>query len=271
MPTQMDALLALLHDMISVDKLVENGEEIQEDDLNQYYLKMEKIYSGGFRHSYSLLSSFLEAQSPDVYASLRLWLVYLAEYGENHYPERSTNKNLAKLLDHVELECIRLDRMKAVNRYAEESKRLAEGMNLTADKIEEKAKEASDNVKHYHEQSIGILSIFSAVILAFMGGISFSSGILGSIDHTSMFRLILTILLLGFILFNSIFILLRFVVYIIHQKFESERFKNGVWGFNAALAIILVVLILTYIAGGGKYIESWGGCPVSSSSFVQNN
>ena len=59
--------------------------------------------------------------------------------------------------------------------------------------------------------SITTLTIFSAVILAFSGGITFESGIFQGMVASTSYRLVFTIALSGFILFNTIFALLYLV------------------------------------------------------------
>lgn len=59
--------------------------------------------------------------------------------------------------------------------------------------------------------SITTLTIFSAVILAFSGGITFESSIFKGMVESSPYRLVFTIALSGFILFNTIFALLYLV------------------------------------------------------------
>lgn len=253
---RMEKLEKFLTKLIQPENLVDDIKDIGDGDKAAFYQELEELYAGEFRHQYSLISSFLEAQSADVYPSLNIWLRALAQYGETQEtPEIA--KKVKKLLDHVELEIIRLDRMKAVRRLAEESREIKKRMEDDAELTEEAVQEVKNNIEKYHEQSVSILSIFSAVVLAFMGGISFSSGILNSIASASMFRLIITILLLGFVLFNSIFILLRYIAYII-RKGDSVRFKNGIWMFNGALIAILIAVIVAYSTGCGSKIEEWG-------------
>ncbi len=268
----MERLLKILEELTSPEKLLESLYDVEENEKQEYYSRFEEIYIGDFRHSYSQLSIFLEECSPDVYTSLRLWILAIAQYAEQMGPEKPVCKSLKKLLDHIELESIRLERMKEVKMYALRGSQINREMKETADAAKnisndamKAAKDAQDNLSKYHEKSIGILSIFSAVILAFMGGISFSSGILNSISQASMFRLIMTILLLGFVLCNAIFILLRFVAYIIDGK-QTKRFRHGVWVFNSVLLLIAVITLVVYSTGYGEYIEQWGNISAPESS-----
>ena len=59
--------------------------------------------------------------------------------------------------------------------------------------------------------SITTLTIFSAVVLAFSGGITFEAGIFKGLENSSAYRLVFTIALTGFILFNTIIALLYLV------------------------------------------------------------
>lgn len=87
--------------------------------------------------------------------------------------------------------------------------------------------------------SITTLTIFSAVILAFSGGITFEAGIFNGMANSTPYRLVFTIGLTGFILFNTIFALLYLVGKMAGKKisskckylsFENSRHINRVCG-----------------------------------------
>lgn len=265
---QMENLLGVLADMLLPQNLVETLNDIDNEKVRVYYNQLSQIYADGFRHRYSDISAFLGNNSPDVYSSVDNWLTAVSSYAEEHDQGGDTAQKIIKLLDHIRLEMIRIDRMKAVAQYANQSAVISERIHDVAQETSEMVTAAEEKVKHFHEQSIAILSIFSAVILAFMGGISFSSGVLGSIAQASMFRLIITILLLGFVLFNSIFILMRFIAYMIYKK-DSDRFKNGIKWFNGVLLAIFIGLVAIYCFGGGEYLEQWGRLPEQVNSGSQ--
>lgn len=265
---QMESLLGILADMLLPQNLVETLSDIDDEKVRRYYEQLSQVYADGFRHRYSDISAFLGNNSPDVYSSLDNWLTAVSSYAEENDQDGDTALKIIKLLDHIRLEMIRIDRMKAVAQYANQSVVISEQIHDVAQETSDIVMAAEEKVKHFNEQSIAILSIFSAVILAFMGGISFSSGVLGSIAQASMFRLIITILLLGFVLFNSIFILMRFIAYMIYKK-DSDRFKNGIKWFNGALLIIFLALVVAYASGAGEYIERWGHLTAQATSESQ--
>lgn len=57
-------------------------------------------------------------------------------------------------------------------------------------------------------EHITILSIFAAIVLASLGGLSFLSSVLKGINEASIFRLVMISSICGFVLFNTLFMLL---------------------------------------------------------------
>lgn len=255
---QMDNLLDVLTRLSEVP--IETEEDFPVSDREEYYQEFKKIYKNGFRHWYSLISDFLEKQTPDIYSTLENALSWISEYGKKNFPAcDETNSGIDKLLDHIELESRRIDRMKAVRETSVTTNELYIKTVEVATKAQDSANDATEKIAHFHEQSVEILSIFSAVVLAFMGGISFSNAILQNFQNGSMFRLIVTIVLLGFIVCNALFILLRCILYIIYKDKSGKHFLVG-WmkALNIAFAAILAITILLYSLGIGNTIEEWG-------------
>lgn len=256
--SQMDNLLDVLKRLSEAP--IETEEDFPTSDRERYYQEFKNIYRKGFRHWYSLISDFLEKQTPDIYSTLENALGWISEYGKENYPDLDeTNSGIDKLLDHIELESRRIDRMKAVRETSVITNELYSKTVEVANKAQESANDATEKITHFHEQSVEILSIFSAVVLAFMGGISFSNAILQNFQNGSMFRLIVTIVLLGFIVCNALFVLLRCILYIIYKEKSGKNFLVG-WmkALNIAFAAILIITIILYSFGAGSVIEDWG-------------
>lgn len=70
--------------------------------------------------------------------------------------------------------------------------------------------------------SITTLTIFSAVVLAFSGGITFEAGIFKGMAESSPYRIVFIIALTGFILFNTIFELLYLVGKMAGKKIDGS-------------------------------------------------
>ena len=82
--------------------------------------------------------------------------------------------------------------------------------------------------------SITTLTIFSAVVLAFSGGITFEAGMLQGMAAASPYRLVFTIALTGFILFNTIFALLYMVG---NPASENESYNESRWSDDSEESI----------------------------------
>lgn len=262
---KMDALLHLLDELL--ESPIETDDDITRTELESYYQRFSKIYNNKFRHWYSLLSDYLGKKTPDVYSTLSNGLRLVGDYGKKAHPRSDeVNTGIDKLLDHVDLESLRIDRMQAVRCFTDETKNLYTETVQYSKAAQEKAAEVQKNLEHYHEQSISILGIFSAVALAFMGGLSFSSGVLENFANVSMFRLIVTIVLLGFVVFNTIYILLCFIRQIVYRDPIKKKIPRGIIALNLTLGAILAGTIAVYAFGGGNTLETWGTASESAST-----
>lgn len=109
--------------------------------------------------------------------------------------ECDCRKMVVKIYDHCQL----------ANYQIENAGNIAEKSN---DKVKAKiTEEVKRDMKVIEREYITILGIFASIVLAFMGGISFSSATLNAMKDVSIFRLLLIVDLLAFILVNSIALL----------------------------------------------------------------
>lgn len=164
---KMDDLLRILDELLEYP--IETSDDITDAELEHYYNEFCSIYCHHFRHWYSLLSGYLEEKTPDVYSYLSNGIRLISDYGKTHHSQKDeVNAGIDKLLDHVDLESIRNDRMQAVQCITTETRNLYAKTAQQTKEAQEKASEVKKSVEHFHEQSISILGIFSAVVLAFM-------------------------------------------------------------------------------------------------------
>lgn len=267
--SKMEQLIEVLTSLSSVP--IETEEDFSETERERYYKQFSAIYRDNFRHWYSVISTFLESQTPDIYSTLENALTWISAYGKKYNPhEDEVNLGIDKLLDHIELESRRIDRMTAVKMASTLTEELYNKTLESAKRAKDQSESAEKNLSHYHEQSIAILGIFSAVVLAFMGGISFSSAVLQNIQTVSMFRLVITLLLLGFIVCNTIFILLRCILHIVCKDEKARSFVGGMIFVNVVLVLVLIATIVVYACGGGVVIDNWGNSVQVSSSEIQS-
>ena len=78
-------------------------------------------------------------------------------------------------------------------------------------------------------EHITILSIFAAIVLASLGGLSFLSSVLKGINDASIFRLVMVSSICGFVLFNTLFMLLYMASRIIGRSIYTfcEKADEG--------------------------------------------
>lgn len=119
---------------------------------------------------------------------------------------------------------------------------------IFAQDIEDAKENIREDTKGIEKEYITILGIFAAIVLAFVGGITFSSSVLQSIDAVSPYRLFITIALLGLILINTISLLIKMIFRI---NMDYEDFANIKW-INWLLIIIIIVIMLAWIFNIGS-------------------
>jgi len=123
-------------------------------------------------------------------------------------------------------------------------------------------KSFEDEFKIIQREYITILGIFSSIILAFVGGITFSNSIFENFNKGSIYRLVLVICLLSFILLNTINLLTTFIKNI-NQSTSSQHSvtflsfqrrhisqpsdKNStIKAINIILLVIVILIILAW-------------------------
>ena len=202
--------------------------------------------TAGDRILYSELTSAIYAMDEEERGTVTTNLDSLTAYtfDESNGVEDDIRKIVIRLWDHFNLACIQADNANHV---------LALGVESTK---EELYNELSGKFSTIEREYITILGIFAAVILAFVGGITFSSSVLQHIDNVSIYRLVFVILLLGFVLTNTINLLLRYIFKLNFVKKEKIR----IWPFNLIVVILMLLTIVSWATNMKNlpaYISQW--------------
>lgn len=184
------------------------------------YLDSNKNFE---RFLYSELSNYIYSLDISKRGTLATNIEKLLLYAlkSSNGVDGDTKKLVIKLYDHFQLALHQIENAK----------------NIASNNIENAKVDLTNEVKSMQKEYITILGIFASIVLTFVGGISFSSSILENIAEVSPFRLILVIDFLGFILTNTIYLLLKFILIINNSKAEfSVKWIN---------CICLVIAIVT--------------------------
>lgn len=213
-------LKELLFGLAESQSLLSKPEEVKE-----ICCKLELIYCApgkkdNFRHYYSDIFAVLCQIDRDSHLgnteilSQNMNLIRLRYRPQNMGSETGKyidiSKEINKLYDHINLDIARINYSKAIEMRSNEK---LQQLNDTVSKMEENIEKADDLQKQY----ITILGIFASIVLAFTGGIAFSTSVLENISAASIYRVALVVIGLAFTLLNVIYLLTRFILEI-HKK-----------------------------------------------------
>lgn len=202
---------------------------ISDEEMNLYADKFEEIYSDDFRHSYSSLTGIMLRMSNSNEGAFGMVLDNLLAIRES-IDERNDevlSKSLNKLYDHLSLENIRLDQLNAeynqkisdlqemIKHLEDEKTQFESTFNQKVSKMEEEASKSKTEV-------VTILSIFAAIVLTFMGGMSFTASTFAGITSASIYRLIAVEVICGLVIFNTISTLIYLVSRIVDKTISAK-------------------------------------------------
>ena len=233
-----------------IDTLCDVNFSKSQDTVNGWVNRLNRVYSNGYRHTYSdiffkiqqIMSDIMSDSSKTDAEVLEILgenlnvlgkrIDELAAQNSDDANYKNTVSGYKKFSDHIRLEIGRYNFIKS--RFAsvateknpskssddrsdvdlKQVQKLEQDINAMRPTVAQAQKQL-DNLDEKLESnkisSITTLTIFSAVILAFSGGITFESGIFKGMVESTPYRLVFTIALSGFILFNTIFALLYLV------------------------------------------------------------
>lgn len=149
----------------------------------------------------------------------------LAEF----YKDHDCRKISIKLYDHFHLSVQQLEKVNNV---------LLSGISETKNDVKE---EMMKELKNIEKDYITILGIFAAIVLAFVGGITFSSSVFNNIHQASIFRIVIITDFIAFTLLNVLYLLISFIFKLNDR--EVKFFK--MWVINS---VCLGIAVITTVA-----------------------
>lgn len=195
---------------------------------------------------YSEISNYvysLEMPERGIFAT-NLEKLLLYSLDDNNGVSEDCKKMIVKIYDHFQLA---LHQIENVN-------------NIFADSIEEAKENLQKQIKGVEKEYISILGIFAAIVLAFVGGITFSTSVLQNISAVSVFRLLLVVDFLAFVLINVIYILVKFIFTINEKNAKLFNIKT----LNIACLVIAIIIVISWMLNANQipYVISeflpWG-------------
>lgn len=192
-----------------------------EADARKITLELLDIYNGNFRHSYSGFFTIILTISKEDnnysldYLSDNIETVrrYIEDDFESGIKEfQALYSVIDKLSDHISLEIGRLNYYSINdNKIRDMEKRITEtteALKTATANLNEASKKAST----MQTELIAVLSIFSAIVITFSGGLTFLGSAMTSITNATRYEAVIIVAIIcGVIIFNTIFLMMYLV------------------------------------------------------------
>lgn len=131
---------------------------------------------------------------------------------------------VVKLFDHIHLAELQINLIKEAQKSGDEAKK-------TTKRYEQKVGSLSKKLQNAQKEYVTILGILATIIVTFMGSMSFSSSVLQAMNSSSIYRLVGVIVLLGFVIFNLLGLLMKFLL-IITDKLTTRELGKKTFGIR---------------------------------------
>ena len=213
-------------------------------DRVPFFVRLESIYYNynkeNFRHYYSDIFSTLSLIDGDSsLGSLDVLAQNIQTIKDGYVPKNNDengeiidiSKEIVKLYDHTNLDIARINYTKTMtnetmselaknrllvtnleNNVRESEDSLKELSNQAIEDLKQLSRKVQDRQEDMQKEYITILGIFAAIVLAFTGGIVFSSSVLENIDKSSIYRITLIAFIIGLVFFDLIWLLIDFIM-----------------------------------------------------------
>lgn len=245
-----------------IDWLLKEPKDKDEIKRRAVYL-LDNVYKNGYRHSYANITAVLikfrkQNDNPDCLdvlgANIQIFKDIIEELEREQYSSEQL-KPLTKLYDHVTLEHTRANYLniisneqkrlensisKATKQFKneveilkKERENLKQEISTVKEEIENLKKERNklkrelDEAEKLKPEVITIIGIFSAITLAFVGGMSFTSSTLSSINQSSIYRLIFIASICGLVMFNTIFCLMYIIAKMLGKNIYARCLNSS--------------------------------------------
>lgn len=207
------------------------------EDINVYIQEQDKLD----RILYSVISNHVFDLSPEKRGTFTTNVEKLLVFAldKENEVDKDTGKIAIKIFDHVQLSVYQIENTERITQ------------DVFGDSIEEAKIDLNTTIKGIEREYVTILGIFAAIVLAFVGGITFTSSVLENIDKPSVFRLVIIADLVGAVLVAVIYMLISLIFTINDKEDKLVSAESYITKFNKALLIIAVITVFAWIANVG--------------------
>lgn len=239
---------------------------MEDDPLREIAVKLKGLYTNNFRHSYSqFYPLILEIAKEENEYNLdflsenleNIRILVEKDYFEGEKEFKGLYNPLSKLSDHLNLEIARYNHYTASENSTKDILQQNRKMEITLKEAQEALNDSKKRAESMQTEYTTILGIFAAIILAFTGTITFSSSVLENIHQSSVYRLIIITLIIGFVSFNIIAILIEFIIKINKKELLTDTVGKKGFMNNAKIIAFDVIIIIGIVITCFAYRYGW--------------
>lgn len=187
------------------------------------------------RMLYSEISNYIFSLDEGDRGILVVNMAHLLEFALNDYEleqfelenAHDCKKIVVKLYDHSQLAIHQIENAKKIHEKS----------------IEETKSDFSREIKKIERDYVTILGIFTSIVLAFVGGITFSSAVLENISNASIFRVLIVVDFLAFILINAS----AFLIKLLTRINGIEDLHLDLKTFNKVFIGIACLIVISWL------------------------
>lgn len=215
--------------------ILELSEKVLDEQQNEHFAvikKLQVIYKDGYKHLYSdffpILLKIVEQNNDCDIEYLATNLEVIRETLEIDY-SNGTNQytdiyeQFTKLCDHLNLQISEITFFSSTESKINDAIATMRQTDNNLRKAQEELSEASLRAKTLQTELIAVLSIFAAIVITFSGGFTFLGSVMTSINEAKCYEMIiLTAMICGIIMFNTIFLMMSLVAKITERNIYAR-------------------------------------------------
>lgn len=226
----------------------------------EMYRRLEALYYSKdpgqkFRHYYSDIFQVLSlVKQKQNFGDVDILGQNLSELRKGYQPINKDSKgdtidisdSIRKLYDHVNLEIARMAYSDAGD-YNLSQKEEIQNTKRRIEELDSSLTEATNKMNATSKEYIAILGIFASIIITFIGGITFSTSILGAINSASIYRISLLAVLIGIVLINILYGLFVYIDKLVNGP--KQRSIKPLIISNVIFAVLLLLIVISWAFG----------------------
>ena len=219
-----------------------------DDDIDYIIETLLPLYNDDFRHSYSafypIISMYIDSNSGDIDClSYNLRLLRSRVYKK--YSAECNAINIVKLCDHINLDASRYQQTVVFNTELRSVEARLDKSQKTLVAVSSDLSVAQKKLEKSQIDVITAMSIFSAVVLTFFGGVSYISSSISAVADAPLLKLSFLVILAGDIMYNIIIGVFSVLNRIIHADKHKPISLPVFITVNVVLLVILIAIIVS--------------------------